>query len=117
MVKPKVKSPRRAQKPKSVKSSPRKAADKAPDSVGKSVKARKPGPGRDTKQAQMITLLRRPKGATIEELTAATGWQQHSVRGALSGALKKRLGLMIESSEEDRGRVYRIIETAAETRA
>ena len=73
--------------------------------------------GRESKQAQMIALLRRPKGATIEDLTAATGWQQHSVRGALSGALKKRLGLTIKCSEEHRGRVYRITATGAETQA
>lgn len=69
----------------------------------------------DSKQARVIALLRRPKGATIAELVEATGWQQHSVRGVLSGALKKRLGLMIESRQEPRGRVYRI--TGAEPQA
>ena len=57
----------------------------------------------------MIDLLRRPEGATIEEITAATVWQSHTVRGAMSGALKKKLGLLITSEKvEERGRVYRI---------
>ena len=64
---------------------------------------------RQTKQQIMIDLLRRPEGATIEEITAATEWQSHTVRGAMSGALKKKLGLKITSEKvEERGRVYRI---------
>ena len=64
---------------------------------------------RQTKQQIMIDLLRRPEGATIEEITAATEWQSHTVRGAMSGALKKKLGLEITSEKmEERGRVYRI---------
>jgi hypothetical protein len=62
-----------------------------------------------TKQAAMIAMLRQPEGATVEEIAAATGWQKHTVRGAMAGALKKKMGLTIESSKlEDRGRVYRI---------
>lgn len=64
---------------------------------------------RQTKQQIMIDLLRRPEGASIEEITAATEWQSHTVRGAMSGALKKKLGLEITSEKvEERGRVYRI---------
>jgi hypothetical protein len=59
-----------------------------------------------TKQARLVALLR--EGATIDEMTAATGWQSHTVRGAMAGALKKRLGLTITSEKEERGRVYRI---------
>ena len=59
-----------------------------------------------TKQAQLIAMLR--EGATIDEMAAATGWQAHTVRGAMAGALKKRLGLTITSGREERGRVYRI---------
>ena len=52
-------------------------------------------------------VLRAPDGATIEELTAATGWQSHTVRGAMAGALKKKLGLEVTSEKvENRGRVY-----------
>lgn len=61
------------------------------------------------KQAVIIDLLKRKNGATIDELVAATGWQAHSVRGAISGALKKKLGLAVSSERiEGRGRVYRI---------
>ncbi|MEQ9260585.1 MAG: DUF3489 domain-containing protein [Roseovarius sp.] len=64
---------------------------------------------RQTKQQIMIDLLRRPEGAGIEEITVATGWQSHTVRGAMSGALKKKLGLEITSKKvEGLGRVYRI---------
>ena len=63
---------------------------------------------RHSKQAMLITLMRRAEGATLEDLTAATGWQRHSVRGAISGVMKKRLGFVIASSVEARGRVYRI---------
>lgn len=58
-----------------------------------------------SKLDQLSALLVREGGATIAELTAATGWQQHSVRGALAGALKKR-GLTITSSKDDGARRY-----------
>ena len=65
-----------------------------------------------TKQALLIDLLKRKTGATIDEAVAATGWQPHSVRGAISGALKKKLGLAVTSERVgDRGRVYRIAGT------
>ena len=64
-----------------------------------------------TKQALLIDLLKRKRGATIDNIVAATGWQPHSVRGAISGALKKKLGLTVTSEKiEKRGRVYRIVE-------
>ena len=70
-------------------------------------KERKPREG--TKQQQMIDLMRRPKGATLVEIVEATGWQQHTIRGAMAGALKKKLGLTITSEKDEaRGRVYRI---------
>lgn len=63
-----------------------------------------------TKLAQLQELLRRKEGATIADLTAATGWQAHSVRGAISGTLKKKLGLTIASEKTaGRDRVYRIV--------
>ena len=70
---------------------------------------------RRTKQQVLVGLLSRPEGATLAELATATDWQTHTVHGAMSGVLKKRLGLEI-SSEKDkaRGRVYR---TATSTRA
>ena len=61
-----------------------------------------------SKQAMLITLLQRPAGATVGEMSKATGWQNHSVLGAISGVLRKRLKLTVESAVESRGRVYRI---------
>jgi hypothetical protein len=63
---------------------------------------------RASKQDEVIAMLRRPQGATVEEVASATGWQGHTVRGVFSGTLKKKLGLTIASAKEDRGRVYRI---------
>ena len=58
----------------------------------------------------LIAMLRAREGATIGEIAAATGWQTHTVRGAMSGGLKKKLGLVIASEKvEGRGRVYRLI--------
>ena len=65
-------------------------------------------PRTDTKQAQVVGLLRRPEGATIDEIAGATGWQRHTVRGgAIAGALKKKLRLDVTSEKID-GQVYRI---------
>jgi hypothetical protein len=58
----------------------------------------KPTPREGTKQALMIELLKRPEGATVEQIAAATGWQRHTIRGAISGALKKKLGLTVEAT-------------------
>lgn len=69
----------------------------------------KPKPRKGTKQAMLIEMLESPDGATIAEIAKATNWQPHTIRGAMSGALKKRLGLTITSEKiADRGRVYRI---------
>ncbi|GAA0306338.1 DUF3489 domain-containing protein [Rhodovulum strictum] len=60
-----------------------------------------------TKQAQIIALLQRPEGASIAEIVEATSWQAHTARGAISGALKKKLGLPVTSEKvEGRGTVY-----------
>ena len=62
-----------------------------------------------TKQDTLIAMLRAPEGATIAEIVAATGWLSHTVRGSMSGALKKKLGLTITSEKVDgRGRAYSI---------
>ena len=66
-------------------------------------------PREGTKQATLIAMLRAESGATIEEIVAALDWQAHTARGAMSGALKKKLGLTITSEKVDgRGRVYAI---------
>ena len=63
-----------------------------------------------TKQAQLIAMLEAPQGASTAEIVAAFGWQPHTVRGAIAGALKKKLGLQIVSDTfEGRGRVYRVM--------
>ncbi len=69
--------------------------------------------GKVTKLDQIIALLARPGGAAIDDLMAATGWQAHSVRGALAGSLRKK-GHVIESLKIDGRRIYRV---GAEARA
>jgi hypothetical protein len=72
--------------------------------------SRQPRSREGTKEAQLIAMLRRPEGATIAQVIEATGWQPHTVRGAISGALKKKRGLEVSSQKNEAGeRVYRII--------
>jgi len=61
-----------------------------------------------TKLDQIVTALRARKGATIVQLVALTGWQPHSLRGAMSGALKKQRGFIITSTKSGSERVYKI---------
>lgn len=64
-------------------------------------------PRAGSKLAILVGLLERDGGATIKEMSAATGWQGNSVRGVLSGMLGKKLGLVIVSEKiAERGRVY-----------
>jgi hypothetical protein len=70
-----------------------------------------PRPREGTKEALMIAMLRRPEGATVEQIAEAMGWARHTVRGAMAGALKKKLGLTITSEKtEGAARIYRIAE-------
>jgi len=63
----------------------------------------------NSKQAQVLAMLKRPEGTTIAQICAATGWQAHTVRGTFAGAFKKKLGLTIESDKVQGGeRIYRI---------
>ena len=71
--------------------------------AGRTATARTP-----SKLDQVEALLRAPGGASIAELVAATGWQQHSVRGAMAGALRQR-GLVITSDKSDGVRRYRVV--------
>jgi hypothetical protein len=67
----------------------------------------------NSKQAQVIAMLKRPEGATIAQICEATNWQAHTVRGTFAGAFKKKLGLTITSDKAEGGaRVYRIAESA-----
>jgi len=62
-----------------------------------------------SKTAKILDLLKRPGGATAKELQKAAGWQPHSVRGFLSGTVRKKLGLAITSTKgEDRERSYAV---------
>ena len=77
--------------------------------AAKAVTPKPPTQRAGTKQAQVIAMLQRPKGATIAEMVAATGWQAHTVRGSISGALKKKLGQpIIVEKVEGRGSVYKL---------
>ena len=66
--------------------------------------------GRDgSKKSIVLGLLRRKDGATMAEIAKATGWQNHSIRGFISGAIGKKMGLTVESAKRDDGvRVYTI---------
>ena len=61
---------------------------------------------------KIIAMMRRPKGATINDLTKATAWQAHSVRGAISGTLRKKQGLNVVSEKSGDVRLYRIADKA-----
>ena len=64
-------------------------------------------PRAETKGGQILALIRRPKGATLAELGKLTSWQNHSIRGFLSGTVGKKMGLTVESiKREDGERVY-----------
>jgi Protein of unknown function (DUF3489) len=69
---------------------------------------KKPGRRGNTKTAKVIALLQRPEGATLKAIMRVTKWQTHSVRGFISGQLKKKLGLKIRSSQREGERVYSI---------
>ena len=90
---------------------PRKAhvSAQAIDEVIEAATAAKPRTRDNSKQAQVIAMLKRPEGATIEQICEATLWQAHTVRGTFSGAFKKKLGLEITSTKEAGGqRIYRV---------
>ena len=79
---------------------------KTPKSKDKKVTGKKKA---SRKGATILELLRRKDGATLGDLTKATGWQPHSVRGFLSAQVGKKLGLKLESTKgEDGQRVYKI---------
>lgn len=84
---------------------PKKLTEKSATKAGKAATKEKGG----SKLVQLETMLRRPDGATIAQLSKALNWQPHSIRGAMSGALKKKHGLKIMASKtEGTDRIYRI---------
>lgn len=69
----------------------------------------KPRTRANSKQADVVRMLKRPEGATVRQICDATGWQAHTVRGAFAGALRKKLGLTLVSDKHPGGeRVYRV---------
>ncbi len=68
-------------------------------------------PAKPSKLEQILVLLGRPEGATLTEMCAATGWQTHSVRGALAGSLKRK-GYAVTSDKVDGIRRYRVVPSA-----
>ena len=101
-----------------------------PAAVGKKSSAKKPAAGKSlprsvrasaaptthpaSKQSQLIALLRSAPGATLAQMMTLTGWQAHTVRGMLSGSLRKRLGLNVQAKVSEGLRVYRIVEEGAQ---
>lgn len=92
------------------------ARAKATPSVKAAAKKTKPAPEQSaestSKQSQVIALLRSDAGASMPDLLALTGWQPHTVRGMLSGSLRKRMGLDVQCQRVDGVHVYRIVEAA-----
>ena len=100
--------------PKAARKTERKAAKPTPDAAASGDgDAPTPRTRENSKQAQVIAMLKRPEGATIQQVCEATEWQAHTVRGTFAGAFKKKLGLTITSDKAEGGvRVYRIVEDA-----
>jgi hypothetical protein len=81
-----------------------KAAKKAtPAKKAPKVPKKTDGARHGSKAAQVLELLKRPGGASLQEIMKATEWQAHSVRGFLSGALRKKLALTVDSTKQDGG--------------
>jgi hypothetical protein len=87
---------------------PRKASVSA-RAIDKTIEQATPRKRENSKQAQVIAMLKRPEGATIAQIMETTGWLAHTTRGFFAGAIKKRLGLPITSEKASGSeRVYRI---------
>jgi hypothetical protein len=87
------------------KAAPRRVGKKRQDKCSGSASAPRTG----SKTAKILSLLRRRSGASLQQLRNATGWQAHSVRGFLSGTIKKKMGLRVHQSKlSDGTRSYRI---------
>ena len=69
----------------------------------------RPAAERKTKLALVIEMLRAKRGASADEIAKATGWQRHTVRGAIAGAVKRKLGLKVVTEDRDSIRIYRIV--------
>jgi Protein of unknown function (DUF3489) len=96
--------------PKAARKTERKAAKPTPDAAASGDgETSAPRTRENSKQAQVIAMLKRPEGATIKQICDVTDWQAHTVRGTFAGAFKKKLGLTITSDKIEGGeRTYRI---------
>lgn len=108
-----TKTPARAPKAAARSRSAKPAARPAAKSPARARKAAAPAPAAvatGSKQSQLIALLRSAPGATLPQMTELTGWQPHTVRGTISGVLRKKLGLSVACEASESGvRVYRIV--------
>ena len=84
------------------------ATAKKPAVAKKTTRPARKERGGNSKTARVIALLQRPEGATLQAIMRATGWQSHSVRGFVSGQLKKKLGLKVRSAKREGQRVYSV---------
>jgi hypothetical protein len=108
-----AKGGRRGRKPKGVVTQAKGRSRLKPRDHASPPQAKKAPSRAASKQAEVIALLHRPEGATLDAIVAATGWQRHTARGVIAGALKKKLGLDVIAEKTERGRVYRIVDGAA----
>jgi hypothetical protein len=93
-------------------SEPSKAASTSKSAVPAKPKkpaAARPTAGSKTKLALVVEMLRAKRGASADEIAKATGWQRHTVRGAIAGAVKRKLGLKVVTEDRDGIRVYRVV--------
>lgn len=97
-----------ASKPKSAS-----APARGPKPAARAKAGKRPAEAPATKAARVLEALHRSSGATLPDLITMTGWQAHSVRGFLSGTVKKRLGHELTSEGTGAGRVYKIVGTRA----
>jgi hypothetical protein len=91
----------------------RRRTEKKAGKIGKNAAAKKGAKRADgregSKKDMILELLRRKEGATIAEIAKMTNWQNHSIRGFISGTVSKKMGLAVESAKNDAGeRTYRI---------
>ena len=108
-AKPKSKKSAKAKAPKASKAKAPKASKAATSKkAAKGTKAKGAKPG--SKTEKVLELMRRKDGATLAEIAKATDWQNHSIRGFVSGHVIKKLGLKVESTKSEAGeRTYKIV--------